>query len=82
MELLREMSTRVHQEVSLAKTEVSQKASQIGKGIGFLSGSWRWGRGRPRQTPDTLRRADPGARDLQTVETLKEDVQWAKEQTR
>ena len=69
MELLREMSTRVHQ-------EVSQKASQIGKDIGFLSGSWRWGRGRLRQA------ADPGARDLQTVETLKEDVQWAKEQTR
>ena len=74
MELLREMSTRVHQ-------EVSQKASQIGKDIGFLAGSWRWGRGL-RQAPDTPHRADPGARDLQTVETLKEDVQWAKEQTR
>lgn len=36
-DLARETSTLVRQEVELAKTEMSQKASNIGKDIGFLA---------------------------------------------
>jgi len=36
-ELARETSTLVRQEVTLAKQELSQKASHIGKDIGFLA---------------------------------------------
>ena len=115
-ELSREMTTLMRQEVHLAKTEVSQKASQIGKDIGFLAvggavayagflallaalilvlaiflpgwlaalvvglvvagvGSFLVQKGLT-----DLKQIDPAPR--QTVETLKEDVQWAKDQTR
>ena len=59
-ELAQETSTLVRQEVQLAKTEMGQKASRVGKDVGFLAaggavayaGSWRcspgssscWGR--------------------------------------
>ena len=115
-ELSREMATLVRQEVSLAKTEVSQKASQIGKDIGvlavggavayagflallaaltlvlvlFLPG---WlaalvvglvvagvGYFLVQKGLTDLKRTDLAPR--QTVETLKEDAQWAKDQTR
>jgi len=35
-DLARETSTLVRQEVELAKTELTQKATQVGKNIGFL----------------------------------------------
>ena len=35
-ELARETSTLVRQEVALAKAEIAQKTSQVGKNIGFL----------------------------------------------
>ncbi len=62
-ELSRDMATLVRQEVHLAKTEVSQKASQMGKDIGFLAvgGAVAYAGCR---VPGAPRRADPGARDL------------------
>ena len=115
-ELSRELSTLVRQEMSLAQTEVSQTASQLGKDIGFLAVGgtvayagflallaalslalalvlpW-WlaalvvglvvagvGYVLVQKGLTNLKRTDLAPR--QTVETLKEDVQWAKEQTR
>jgi len=36
-DLTREISTLVRQEMSLAKTEMSQKMSRVGKDVGFLA---------------------------------------------
>lgn len=116
-DLTREMGTLVRQEVALASTELSQKASAAGKDVasmavggavayaGFLAilaaiiaaltalGLPLWlsallvglvvagvgymliQRGR-----EALKRHDLAPR--KTVETLKEDAEWAKEQTR
>ncbi len=41
-ELAQETSTLVRQEVNLAKTEMSQKASRVGKDVGFLAAGARW----------------------------------------
>ena len=115
-ELSREMAMLVRQEVHLAKTEVSQKASQIGKDIGFLAVGGAvayagflallaalilvlaillpgWlaalvvglvvagvGYFLVQKGLTDLKRIDLAPR--QTVQTLKEDVQWAKDQTR
>lgn len=114
-ELSRQTSALVHQEVELAKTEMTQKAREVGKDAGFIGaggalvyagllvilaalvlllGVWlpMWVsalivgvlvvgiggflalRGR-----DNL--AKTNLVPQQTVETLKEDVRWAKEQT-
>lgn len=116
-ELARETSVLVRQEVELAKTEMTQKATRVGKNLGLLvvggavayagflallaaliAGlarlglSW-WlsallvglvvtgvGYFLVRQGRDALQREDLAPQ--QTVETLKEDAAWAKEQTR
>jgi uncharacterized membrane protein len=115
-DLTRESATLVRQEVALARTEISQKASQMGKDIGLIAaggaiayaglivillgiafglialGMAAWaayllvgivvgiiGGLITWQGLSGLKRADPMPRE--TVETLKEDAQWAKEQT-
>src|SRR5215207_1854470 len=115
-ELARDTSTLVRHEVQLAKTEMSQKASRVGKDVGFLAAGGAvayagllavlagiivllgqvipmWlsallvgvvvagvGYFLVRRGLDALKREDPAPR--QTIETLKEDQQWAKDQTR
>lgn len=114
-ELVQETSTLVRQEVNLAKTEVSQKASRAGKHIGTLAAGGAvayagllailagvivlldevmplWlsallvglvvagvGYFLVRRGLDALKREDLSPQ--QTIETLKEDQQWAKDQT-
>ena len=116
-DLTQETRTLVRQEVDLAKSEMSQKASRLGKDIGFLAaggavayagflaivagiifvlveiGLALWlsallvglvvaaiGYFLVRKGLDALKREDPAPR--QTMETLKEDKEWAKDQTR
>jgi len=115
-ELAQDTSTLVRKEVQLAKTEMSQKASRVGKDVGFLAAGGAvayagllallagvivllgqvipmWlaallvglvvagvGYFLVRRGLDALKREDPAPR--QTIETLKEDQQWAKDQTR
>jgi hypothetical protein len=115
-ELAQETSTLVRQEVTLAKTEMSHKASRAGKHIGVLAAGGAvayagllailagvivlldnvmplWasallvgvvvavvGYFLVRRALDALKREDFAPRE--TMETLKEDNQWAKEQTR
>jgi len=116
-DLTRDMSTLVRQEVQLAKTEVTQKATRAGKDVGYIAaggllaytgflalvaaviivlgtvgvpwwlsallvglvvaavGYFLIMKGR-----DALKRLDMAPR--QTIQTLKEDAEWAKEQTR
>jgi len=115
-ELTRDISALARQEIQLAKVEMSQKASEAGKNVGFLAvggaiayagflailaaivialaavmpwwlsalivglvvagvGAFLIQRGR-----QNLTNMDPTPR--QTVETLKEDREWAKEQMR
>jgi xanthine/uracil permease len=114
-ELAQETSTLVRQEVTLAKTEMSHKASRAGKHIGVLAAGGAvayagllailagvivlldnvmplWasallvgvvvaivGYLLVRRALDALKREDFAPRE--TIETLKEDQQWAKEQT-
>lgn len=114
-ELARETSTLVRQEVTLAKTEVSDKASRAGKHLGVLAAGGAlayagllailaavivllnmvlplWvaallvglvvvvvGYLLVRRGLDALKREDFAPRE--TIETLKEDQQWAKDQT-
>jgi xanthine/uracil permease len=115
-ELAQETSTLVRQEVNLAKTEMSHKASRAGKHIGVLAAGGAvayagllailagvivlldnvmplWasallvgvvvaivGYLLVRRALDALKREDFAPRE--TIETLKEDQQWAKDQTR
>ncbi len=115
-ELAQETSTLVRQEVQLAKTEMGQKASRVGKDVGFVAAGGAvayagllavlagiivllgqvipmWlsaflvglvvtgvGYFLVRRGLDALKREDLAPR--QTIETLKEDQQWAKDQTR
>ena len=115
-ELAQDTSTLVRQEVQLAKTEMGQKASRLGKDVGFLAAGGAvayagllaiiagvivlvgqvipmWlsaflvglvvagvGYFLVRKGLDALKREDLAPR--QTIETLKEDQQWAKDQTR
>jgi hypothetical protein len=115
-ELARETSTLVRQEMALAKTEMTEKATQIGRDVGMMGAGgaiayagllavmaaailalgafialWLSAliiglvvggigyslilRGRK-----ALKRVDLTPRE--TIETLKEDAEWAKEQTR
>jgi hypothetical protein len=114
-ELAQETSTLVRQEVTLAKTEVSDKATRAGKHIGILAAGGAlayagllailaavivllnmvmplWvaallvglvavvaGYLLVRRGLDALKREDFAPRE--TIETLKEDQQWAKDQT-
>jgi hypothetical protein len=115
-ELAQETSTLVRQEVNLAKTEVSQKASRVGKDVGFLAAGGvvayagllailagvivllgqvipMWlsallvglvvgavGYFLIKKGLDALKKEDVAPR--QTIETLKEDGQWIKDQTK
>ena len=116
-ELMRETTTLVRQEVTLAKNEMTQKAADAGKNVGALAvggavayagllaiiaavililirvGMPAWGAALlvgvvvaavggalVSKGLAALKRQDLMPR--QTVETLKEDAQWAKEQTR
>lgn len=115
-ELAQDTSTLVRKEVQLAKTEMSQKASRVGKDVGFLAvgGAVAYagllavlagvivllGQVIPmwlsallvglvvagvgyflvRRGLDALKRENLAPR--QTIETLKEDQQWAKDQMR
>ncbi len=115
-ELAQETSTLVRQEVDLAKTEMGQKASRVGKDVGFLAAGGAvayagllailagvivvldtflplWlaavlvglvvaavGYFLVKKGLDALKKEDVAPR--QTIETLKEDGQWIKDQTR
>ncbi len=114
--LAQDTSTLVRKEVQLAKTEMSQKATRVGKDVGFLAAGGAvayagllailagiivlLGQAIPmwlsallvglvvagvgyflvRRGLDALKQEDLAPR--QTIETLKEDGQWAKDQTR
>ncbi len=115
-ELARDTSTLVSQEITLAKIEMTQKASRVGKDVGFLAAGGAvayagllailagiivllgqvipiWlsallvglvvagvGYFLVRKGLYALKREDLAPR--QTIETLKEDQQWAKDQAR
>ena len=115
-ELAQETSTLVRQEVDLAKVEMGQKASRVGKDVGFLAAGGvvayagllailaavivvldtflpLWlaallvglvvvavGYFLIKKGLDALKKEDLAPR--QTMETLKEDGQWIKDQTR
>ena len=115
-ELAQETSTLVRQEVNLAKTEMSEKASRVGKDVGFLAAGGAvayagllailaavivvldtflplWlaallvglvvvgvGYFLVKKGLDALKSEDVAPR--QTIETLKEDGQWIKDQTK
>ena len=115
-ELTRETSTLVRQEVNLAKAEMTQKASAVGKDVGFLAaggavlyagflavlaaiilmltaiGLPAWasallvgllvagvGAFLVQRGLTALRKTNLAPQ--QTIETLKEDAEWAKQQT-
>ncbi len=114
-ELAQETSTLVRQEVNLAKVEMSDKASRVGRQVGVLAAGGAvayagllailaavivlldnvmplWlsallvgiavavvGYLLVRRALDALKREDFAPR--QTIETLKEDQRWAKDQT-
>ncbi len=115
-ELAQETSTLVRQEVQLAKTEVTQKASRAGRHVGILAAGGAvayagllailagviallnavmplWvaaallvgvvvavvGYVLVRRALEALKREDYAPRE--TIETLKEDKEWAKDQT-
>ncbi len=115
-ELAQETSNLVRQEVQLAKTEFSEKASQVGKDVGFLAvggavayagflvllaaitallALWMpvWvsalivgvvvagvGYFLVRKGLNELQRVD--LKPNQTIQTLKEDKEWVKDQTK
>lgn len=116
-DLARETSTLVKQEVSLAKNEMTEKATRVGKDVGYLAmggavayagvltliaavvliltaiGLPSWasallvglavagvGGGMASKGLKQLKNVDPVPH--QTVETLKEDTEWAKQQVR
>ena len=114
-ELSQETTTLIRQEVNLAKTEMSQKASRVGKDVGFMAAGGAvayagllaivagviallglviplWlsallvglvvaaiGYFLVKRGLDALKQEDLAPRE--TIETLKEDKEWAKEQT-
>ena len=114
-ELSQETTTLVRQEMNLAKAEMSQKASRVGKDVGFLAAGGAvayagllaiiagviallgliiplWlsallvglvvagvGYFLVRRGLDALKQEDLAPRE--TIETLKEDKEWAKDQT-
>ena len=114
-ELSQETTTLVRQEMNLAKAEMSQKASRVGKDVGFLAAGGAvayagllaiiagviallgliiplWlsallvglvvagvGYFLVRRGLDALKQEDLAPRE--TIQTLKEDKEWAKDQT-
>ncbi len=114
-ELSQETTTLIRQEVNLAKTEMSQKASRVGKDVGFMAAGGAvayagllailagaialldlviplWlsallvglvvaaiGYFLVRKGLDALKQEDLAPRE--TIQTLKEDKEWAKDQT-
>ena len=114
-ELSQETTTLIRQEVNLAKTEMSQKASRVGKDVGFMAAGGAvayagllailagviallglviplWlsallvgvvvaglGYFLVRKGLDALKQEDLAPRE--TIETLKEDKEWAKDHT-
>jgi tetrahydromethanopterin S-methyltransferase subunit G len=114
-ELSQETTTLIRQEVNLAKTEMSQKASRVGKDVGFMAAGGAvayagllaiiagviallglviplWlsallvglvvaglGYFLVRRGLDALKQEDLAPRE--TIQTLKEDKEWAKDQT-
>ncbi len=114
-ELSQETTTLVRQEMNLAKAEMSQKASRVGKDVGFMAAGGAvayagllailagviallgliiplWlsallvglvvagvGYFLVRRGLDALKQEDLAPRE--TMETLKEDKEWAKDQT-
>ncbi|HZR97759.1 MAG TPA: phage holin family protein [Chloroflexota bacterium] len=115
-DLSRETTTLVRQEINLAKTEMTQKVSRVGKDIGFLAvggaiiyagflaivaavilvlAHWipGWlsallvggviagvGYGLVQRGLSALQHTELAPRE--TMQTVKENVEWAKEQTR
>jgi hypothetical protein len=114
-ELSQETTTLIRQEVNLAKTEMSQKASRVGKDVGFMAAGGAvayagllaiiagviallalviplWlsallvglvvagvGYFLVKRGLDALKQEELAPRE--TIETLKEDKEWAKDQT-
>ena len=93
---LAEQTTRlVHQELELAKAELSQKGRQAGAGAGLFGGAGALGLAAllvavgygivafvlVKQGQARMKRAAPPV-PTQTIETVKEDVEWAKTQMR
>ena len=104
---LSEQTTRlVHQELELAKAEISQKGKQAGQGAGMFGGAGALGLGAlgamtacfilalnaavvygiiafvlVKQGQAKMKAAVPPVPE-QTIETVKEDVEWAKTQMR
>ncbi len=114
-QLSQETTTLVRQEVALAKAEMSQKASRVGKDVGFMAAGGAvayagllaiiagvialldlviplWlsallvglvvaaiGYFLVKRGLDALKQEDLASRE--TIETLKEDKEWAKDQT-
>ena len=114
-ELSQETTTLIRQEKNLAKTEMSQKASRVGKDVGFMAAGGAvayagllaiiagviallglviplWlsallvglvvaaiGYFLVKRGLDALKQEDLAPRE--TIETLKEDKEWAKDQT-
>ncbi len=114
-ELSQETTTLIRQEVNLAKTEMSQKASRVGKDVGFMAAGGAvvyagllailagviallglviplWlsallvglvvavaGYFLVRKGLDALKQEELAPRE--TIQTLKEDKEWAKDQT-
>ena len=115
-ELTKETTTLVRQEVALAKTEMTQKAAEVGKDVGFLGAGGAvayagllaiiagvilalgefiplWisallvglmvaaiGYFLVRKGLNALKQVKPAPE--QTIQTLKEDKEWAKDQTK
>lgn len=115
-ELTKETTTLVRQEVALAKTEMTQKAAEVGKDVGFLAAGGAvayagllaivagvvlalgqiiplWisallvglmvaaiGYFLVRKGLNALKQVKPAPE--QTIQTLKEDKEWAKDQTK
>ena len=91
---LSEQTTRlVHQELELAKAEITQKGKQAGMGAGMFGGAGALGLAAlivavvygiiafvlVKQGQARIKAATPPV-PTQTIETVKEDVEWAKTQ--
>jgi hypothetical protein len=77
-DLSQQTSTLVRKEIQLAQAELQQKGKTAGKGAGMLGGAAAAGL-LALGALTALKRATPPA--PQTVETVKEDIQWAKNPT-
>ena len=77
-QLSQETSTLVRQEMALARAELTEKGKRAGAGAGMLGGAGVAGL-LALQGRNKVQEAAPPVPE-QTVETLKEDVEWAKTQ--